>query len=305
MYRILIFFTFIFVSFTVEAQKLRIVDPVRILALGDSYTIGQGVTEQERFPAILADSLQKRAYTVDTIVYRALTGWTTSDLLNGIENDPPPSTYNLVTLLAGVNNQYNLLNIDDYAEDFDQLIQIALSYTGSIQNNVMILSIPDYAFTPYGQGIENVSEEIDAFNDINDSLAIRYGIPYVNITDISRRGLDEPELVAVDELHPSGLQYSLWVERILENVETSFIVTGVNPDQEKALKIYPNPVKEFMNVESTGSAEFRLYTYYGQEILRQEFEYMAQVDLRNLSSGIYFGIVEGGGFSYQKIVIKE
>lgn len=183
------------------------------LALGDSYTIGESVAEAERYPNQLADSLFILARTKITPVdIVARTGWTTAELQAGIaaREDLLP-TYDLVSLLIGVNNQFRGYDIDEYEIEFRELLEQAITFANNRPERVFVISIPDYAYTPYGSGSASISAGIDDFNAVNQAITAEYGINYFNITLISREGLNQPDLVASDGLHPSGKQYGRWV----------------------------------------------------------------------------------------------
>lgn len=190
------------------------------LALGDSYTIGERVPEGERYPNQLADSLKLRGIDLAPVDIVARTGWTTDELDEGINaRTDLQDTYDLVSLLIGVNNQFRGWPIDEYEEEFRGLLDRAIAFAGGEKDRVFIISIPDYAFTPYGGGRTEISEGIDAFNAVNQAISEEYEISYFNITPISREGLDKPELVASDGLHPSGAQYARWVNLFVESVK--------------------------------------------------------------------------------------
>ncbi len=197
------------------SQKMDIKEPVRILALGDSYTIGESVDSLQRFPEHLRRALSER-FSVSDVKVIAKTGWRTDQLIEAI-NRANPQEFNLVTLLIGVNNQYQGRPIQDMKNDFQCLLREAVTRAGENKKRVLILSIPDYAYTPFGQSKvpEKISKEIDEYNQWQKETALKNDIYYVNITDISRDGLEKPELVARDGLHPSGIQYSLWVDKIM------------------------------------------------------------------------------------------
>lgn len=198
-------------------QKLSRSEPVRFLALGDSYTIGESVAEVQRWPAQLVNALMLQGFSCHMPEIVAVTGWRTDDLKRALEEHNFSGSFNLVSLLIGVNNQYQGRDPAAYQKEFEELLLIAIDYAGSNAENVFVLSIPDYGYTPFGQANRSeISPQIDAFNKINKAISQKYDVAYVDITDISRHGLDDPELIAEDGLHPSAKMYSLWVERILE-----------------------------------------------------------------------------------------
>lgn len=184
---------------------------IRYLALGDSYTIGESVSENERFPVQLAGLLAKEDYPTDVKII-ARTGWTTSELWDGIQKESLKPPYELVSLLIGVNNQYRGYDPNEYREEFRFLLEKAIEYAGGDANRVFVFSIPDWGVTPFatGQDRARISEEINLFNAINLEESSKAGAHYVDITPISRVAVDEPSLIALDGLHPSGLMYSQW-----------------------------------------------------------------------------------------------
>ncbi len=185
------------------------------LALGDSYTIGQSVNYTDKFPVQLADRLAAKQIQINIPDIIAVTGWTTSNLLEAVNIKKPATTYNLVTLLIGVNNQYQGRSIEEYRIEFQQLLDLSIKYAGGKKQNVIVVSIPDYSVTPFAANSDKakIAREIDLFNTANKSITLTAGVQYVDITAISRS--NNPALVAPDGLHPSGAQYSLWVDKIL------------------------------------------------------------------------------------------
>ena len=211
-----------------DAEDMGIFPPInyKILSLGDSYTIGQSVCDECNFPVQLKDSLQTVLYN-DTINVEiiAVTGWTTTALINSVnpvlENDSPDNIFkdnNLVTLLIGVNNQFQNRPFELYETEFPELVNKAISLTKSqSSNDLIVISIPDYAYTPFGQSgpnPSNTSQEIDMYNNFAENFCLENNINFINIPDITRLGLIISNLVARDNLHPSELAYKKFVERI-------------------------------------------------------------------------------------------
>ena len=193
---------------------------IKLLSLGDSYTIGQSVCETCRFPEQLKSALESSPNTSGNVELQVIaqTGWTTTNLISAINNASPSSNFDLVTLLIGVNNQYQGRDFSLYETEFPELVNIASTLASNDLSNVIVISIPDYAYTPFGQGSGNPSQtslEIDQYNDFAENYCAQNGISYVYITDITRLGLEQPLLVASDGLHPSELAYAEFVERIL------------------------------------------------------------------------------------------
>lgn len=186
------------------------------LALGDSYTIGESVDENARWPVQLVDKLRGDSLNIADARIIAQTGWTTDELITGIEEAAPADDYDLVSLMIGVNNQYRGRQADNFRGELSELIAIAIRRSSNGAGRVIVLSIPDWGVTPFaaGRDKEKISSEIDLFNSVIDEECSKAGVEYFNITDISRRVSSEPSLLADDGLHPSGEMYRLWVERI-------------------------------------------------------------------------------------------
>lgn len=201
-------------------QKLSRSEPVRFLALGDSYTIGEGVAETQRWPAQLVNALMLQGYSCHQPEIVAVTGWRTDDLKRALNERKFSGVFNLVSLMIGVNNQYQKGEPAVYEKEFEALLLMAIDYAGRNPASVLVLSIPDYGYTPFGLARQSeISPQIDAFNKINKAVAEKYGVAYVDVTDISRNGLNDPGLIAEDGLHPSAKMYGLWVQRILESID--------------------------------------------------------------------------------------
>jgi len=187
------------------------------LALGDSYTIGESVNESDRWPNQLVKVLSEKGYTISKPKIIATTGWRTDNLKDAMLKADLKNEYDLVSLLIGVNNQYQGKSPDQYAIEFEDLLKTAIQLANHKSSNVFVVSIPDYGYTPFGlPKKESISIQIDEFNTINMRITKKYKVAYYNITDISQKGLEDPSLVATDGLHPSGKMYSLWVERIMK-----------------------------------------------------------------------------------------
>lgn len=186
------------------------------LALGDSYTIGQGVAAQDRFPAQTATWLAQRGIKLDAVNYIATTGWPTTALQAAI-NTQNPLPHTVVTLLIGVNDQYQTRDTTGYRQRFTALLQKSIELARGKKENVVVLSIPDYSVTPFAAGsgdTARIRQEIDWYNAINKNVTLSYNVAYLDITPSTREARNNPALVATDGLHPSGLEYKKWAERL-------------------------------------------------------------------------------------------
>jgi lysophospholipase L1-like esterase len=191
--------------------------PLTYLALGDSYTAGTGVEDSERWPVLLSRRLLEEGASIGAPQIVAMAGWTTRDLRNALVRLEDQSPYDLVSLLIGVNDQAAGWDAEDYRAGFTDLLEQAIRLAGGDAGAVLVLSIPDWGATPYAlrQRGDDISPEIDAFNAVNREISTERGARYVDITPISRQALDDPSLLAEDELHPSAAMYAQWVELAL------------------------------------------------------------------------------------------
>lgn len=191
------------------------------LALGDSYTIGEAVAYDENFPMQFVKMLRQQGFAFADPLILAKTGWTTDELLLAIQQESIVQTFDLVTLLIGVNNQYRGYSLQAYHAEFKTLLEQSIRFANDISQNVCVLSIPDWSVMPFAEGQDRaeIAYQIDVFNDINRSETQRQGAFYVDITDISRCAFSDVALVAQDGLHPSAKMYQLWVERMLHTAQ--------------------------------------------------------------------------------------
>ncbi|UCE94119.1 MAG: SGNH/GDSL hydrolase family protein [Flavobacteriaceae bacterium] len=191
-----------------------VVKKFTFLALGDSYTIGHGVSEEMRWPNQLKDRLLKESVSLEKVDIIAQPGWTTSALLYAIDQKQPDQ-YDMVSLLIGVNNQYQKRLFEEFQEEFRELLDIALNLSGESQR-VFVVSIPDYGVTRYGSANpEGIATEINNYNGFIRGYCEEKNVPFVDVTEISRTLAASDGALASDALHPSGYQYSLWVEKIV------------------------------------------------------------------------------------------
>ena len=191
----------------------------RFLALGDSYTIGEGVKASERWPVQLVRRLRAAGVDIAEGEIVATTGWTTEELLEAIERRSFEESYDLVTLLIGVNDQYRGWDVERFLTGFRELLGRALSLAGNRAARVVVLSIPDWSVTPFGardpRGPAAIAAELDRFNAAAQAEAKSVGAAFVDITSCSRSASVDSSLLTADELHPSGTMYELWAEAAL------------------------------------------------------------------------------------------
>jgi lysophospholipase L1-like esterase len=184
-----------------------------LLALGDSYTIGEKVREEERFPNQVVSLLSKQNIHFNKPAIVATTGWTTDELMNGIKRANIQGVYTFATLLIGVNNQYRGRSLEEYKVQFLQLLNEAIAFAGGDAKHVIVLSIPDWGATPFAEGNdrEKIAAEIDEFNQVNQQESQQRGVNYVEVTSLTR---EHSDWIAEDGLHPNGEMYSVWAQKI-------------------------------------------------------------------------------------------
>ncbi len=193
----------------------------KYLALGDSYTIGQNVEANERFPFLTVALLQQHQLFFSDPQYIATTGWTTINLQNAIKAQALNPQYDVVSLLIGVNDQYQGLDTAGYRLHFTQLLTKSISLAGNRAGRVFVLSIPDYSATPFVPAPEKarVSREIDGFNAINKEISLQYNVTYIDITPSTRLAYNDATLLASDGLHYSAKEHQKWAELLAAAIE--------------------------------------------------------------------------------------
>ncbi len=193
---------------------------LKYLALGDSYTIGEGVAASERWPNQLVQQLSGQGLVFEPITFIAQTGWTTQDLISAIQAKNLGGSFDIVSLLIGVNNQYQGKSPENYASDFEELLAISTALASGNKHRLFVLSIPDYSVTPFAakRDVKKIADEICAFNELKKEISERRGIKYFNITPISLKAKNDRSLLAEDELHPSPNMYKEWTDFILPEI---------------------------------------------------------------------------------------
>ncbi len=198
------------------------------LALGDSYTIGEMVAPPDNFPSQVYTMLRNQNVAIQAPRIIAKTGWTTDELETGIVNantiSPLAESYDFVSLLIGVNNQYRGRSVDNYKPEFEELLRKAIRYAGDKADHVIVLSIPDWGVTPFANGRDRaqIAAEIDAYNAASKQIAEQYNVHYIDITPWTREATADHSLLAGDGLHPSGKEYKRWAEKVAAFFRSKF-----------------------------------------------------------------------------------
>ncbi len=190
--------------------------PKKYLALGDSYTIGEAVPEADRWPVQLVERLRKDDITIKDPSIVATTGWTTDELQNALQRVRLDGSFDLVSLLIGVNNQYRAYPIETYRKEFEELLDQAIALADGDPDRVFVVSIPDYGVTAFAKNknldAAKIGKELDAYNAIAQEICASQEVTFFDITKWSRKAAKKPELIAEDGLHPSGIMYKNWVD---------------------------------------------------------------------------------------------
>ncbi len=199
-----------------NSQPTAMTNGLTYLALGDSYTIGESVAESNRWSVQLAKSLSNAGVVVAEPKIIARTGWTTDELKAKIVSENITQTYDLVSLLIGVNNQYRGRSVEQFRIEFIDLLETSLKFSRNNPAHVLVVSIPDWGVTPFAsdRNQKEIAAQIDLFNAVKKEETEKKGILFVDITPISRQAVNDKSLIANDGLHPSGKMYQLWVEKI-------------------------------------------------------------------------------------------
>ena len=190
------------------------------LALGDSYTIGEGVAAKDNFPSQTVQVVRKNKSMLGEATIIAKTGWTTDELMDAINKAGLNKKYDFVSLLIGVNNQYRGRSIEEYAIEFEELLKKAITFASNNASHVFVLSIPDWGVTPFAEGRDRqkIADEIDAFNAVNRAIADRYKVHYIDITPGTREAAKDLSLLTDDKLHPSAKDYQHWAVKLASGI---------------------------------------------------------------------------------------
>ena len=192
---------------------------MKYLALGDSYTIGEGIPEDGRWPVVLARALRAEGVALEDPRIIATTGWTTDELAAAIDAAEPLGEWDFVSLLVGVNNQYRGRSLENYREEFTTLLQRAIDFARGRAERVLVLAIPDWGVTPFGtasgRDVAQIARELDAFNAAAAAICAAHGVAFVDIAPVARVRGAEAAMLAEDGLHPSAAMYALWAAQAL------------------------------------------------------------------------------------------
>lgn len=205
---------------TIMAQNIMLKSPVKFLALGDSYTIGESIEASENWPHQFIDSIKASAIEAESPVVLATTGWRTDDLMNAVNNSYLASNFNLISISIGVNNQYQGKPFSQFEKELPLLFGQALRHCNNDTTRIFFVSIPDYYFTSFGFSSKKgktISSDLDQYNSFTKQFAEKMHVPFIDVTPISRNR--DEHLTAKDGLHPSAFQYSKWVSEMLKSIK--------------------------------------------------------------------------------------
>ncbi|HEY5970828.1 MAG TPA: SGNH/GDSL hydrolase family protein [Pseudoxanthomonas sp.] len=209
---------------TLTTNTTNLIPELRYLALGDSYTIGEGVAEADRWPMQLGQALRAGGFAISDPQIIAKTGWTTDELAAAIDAARPLAEYDLVSLLIGVNNQYRGRGVEEYHRQFSGLLERAIGFAQWRRERVLVLSIPDWGVTPFARGeqrdVARIADEIDAYNQAAREVCAQRTVAFIDIAPVSRAHGAEAAMLVEDGLHPSAAMYAEWTRLALPRVRT-------------------------------------------------------------------------------------
>lgn len=190
------------------------------LALGDSYTIGEQVNLAKSFPYQAVQLLRKAGYNFNAPEIIATTGWTTDELKNAIDETTLLESYDFISLLIGVNNQYRGRSVDEFRTHFRSLLERSIQKVSGNASNVILLSIPDWSATPFAEGHnrETIGKEISLYNFICQAEAEYFHTGFIDITASQIIDGSNDEFLTPDKLHPSGKEYAKWAALLCEKI---------------------------------------------------------------------------------------
>lgn len=215
MKKIILLFTFLIMSKTFGQE------PLKYLALGDSYTIGEQVPVEKSWPFQLTSYLKTKSITIEDPEVIAVTGWRTDELRDSIATQNyKPNSFDLVSLLIGVNNQYQNKPFKQFKTEFEDLLQTAISLSSHDEKGVFLVGIPDYSLSQFAKDehLKKVSSRLKRYNRYIEKMSQRYGVAYYPLQKLSKPLHREKRMLAEDLLHPSGLQYKMWVDSFKDQV---------------------------------------------------------------------------------------
>lgn len=288
--RITLIFVFLNIFHSLFSQNFEIEQPVRFLAIGDSYTIGSNVEPNESWPFQFVDYLEKNQYSVDGFLVIAKSGWTTFNIKNAVLSENPSNIYNMVSLLAGANNVFFNTGIEVYKTEFEDLLNHAIEIAGS-EEKVFVISIPDYAYTPaYSNNRESTSLMIKNYNAANRLISDSKNISYVDITFLSRLMLNNPAYVSSDGLHPSAAMYALWVDLITQTLLNESLNSREFTEPENLIEINSYVYDKVLFIEmpdylKNNKPRLSVISTSGRIIYEGPFK--DELNLQNMSSGFY------------------
>lgn len=188
------------------------------LALGDSYTIGEGLEIKNSWPFQLQDALNEKGFSIERPEIIAKTGWRTDELIEAIKKQASNNNqFNIVSLLIGVNNQYQGKPISQYKKEFKVLLETAISKCRNNNHGVFVVSIPNYGVTPFAKEKDktNAIEDLKKYNAFAEKQCYKYDVAFYDITDLSAKLSKSKTMLIDDELHPNAQQYKLWIESFI------------------------------------------------------------------------------------------
>ena len=216
----ILFFSWLFTAILIYGQE----KPLKLLALGDSYTVATSESFNNGWPFQLIAYLEKKDLEFEAPKVIAGAGWTTSKLLEEIEKEKTDNYHDLVFLMIGVNNQYRGLPKEEFQKDFSELLEKSIVYANGKASRTYVVSIPDWGVTPFAKfkNSKKIAREIDEFNTLMQKSSTKMGVHYIDVTKSSKNMAVQPSLIASDSLHPSKRMYKIWAKKMAKIVTKNY-----------------------------------------------------------------------------------
>ena len=193
----------------------------KYLALGDSYTICEGLDYKKSWPYLLSQQLSSDGLIFEQPKIIAKTGWRTDELIAAINEELEQNEkFDMVSLLIGVNNQYQEKPLSKYKKEFKILLHEAINRSKSGENGVFVVSIPDYGVTPFAKNKNKTDAiaDLEKYNAYAKKLCKKNNVSFFDITPLSQKLSSDISMLYEDELHPGPEQYKAWVESFYEKI---------------------------------------------------------------------------------------
>jgi len=223
--KILITFFFSLISI-LSVKAYAEVDGLRYVAIGDSYTIGTGVSAMQSWPSLLADHLRSQGIKIYLVANPSQGGWTTFHALRHQLPVYQKAKPDFATLMIGANDWVGGVTAEAFRASLAKLMDAMLAELPVVpgQNKrLLVINIPDFSATPQGKVFErgrDISHGLGEFNQIIAEEASKRTLTVIDIFPVSQKMRTDPTLISSDGMHPSAKGYLLFEEAIYPAAKT-------------------------------------------------------------------------------------